>query len=140
MKIKKTDKSLDEYFALKDYRDDHFDRHVRKNGKPRPQDLKANPDALAFNMSDIPRKDLYEEKADAAARMPVDDPDIRAYIDTNGRCQKYNVKTLEFVSYEVNSAKEPIIISYFPMKAVSWEKNKKTHPYKEKLTPEKDCE
>lgn len=141
MKIQKMDKSLDEYFALKDYRDDHFKRHVTKNGKPKYETLKEYPDALAFKLSEIPRKALYEERADKAARMPLSDPDIRGYIDINGRRQKYNVKTLEFVSYDVNSAKEPIILTYFPMKPEGWEKNKKSpkHEYKEKLTPEKDC-
>lgn len=139
MKIKKIDKSLDERFATISSRDDHFKRHVTKSGKAKPETLKEYPDALAFKLSDIPRKDLYDEMADAAARMPVDHPDIRAYIDNRGRCQKYNVKTLEFTSYNIDSGGGPVNITYFPMKPEGWEKNKINHPHKERLTPEKDC-
>lgn len=140
MKIDDIANSLEEMFANNDTRDDHFNRHVTKSGKAKPEILKKYPDALAFKMSDIPRKALYDELADKAARKPVSDPDIRGYIDTENKRQKYNVKTLEITSYRVDSAGNPVNITYFRMKPNGWERCKKyTHPYKERLTPEKDA-
>ena len=140
MKLSDLTRYLEERFGTKENRDKHFRTHVTKSGKP-PLEIrqKYGEDALAFKMSDIPRKDLYDELADKAARAPITDPDIRGYIDTKGRIQKYNVKTLEFTSYVIENG-EPINITYYPMSANIWEKNKESyHPYKEKLTPEKDC-
>ncbi len=140
MKLNDISESLEERFATTKSRDDHFRNHVTKSGKPPLEVLKKYPDALAWKLSEIPRKELYDERADKAARKPMSDPDIRGYIDEEGRRQKYNVKTLEFTSYTVNSAGEPVNVTYFPMKPEVWERNKKEyHPYKEKLTPEKDC-
>ena len=53
----------------------------------------------------------------------------------------YNKKTLEFTSYRVDSAGNPVNITYFPMTRDGWEANKdpKRHPHKETLTPEKDA-
>ena len=42
-------------------------------------------------------------------------------------------------SYTVSTGKEPVTLTYFPMTADGWESNKQNHPYKERLTPEKDA-
>ena len=138
MKLDNITDALEERFAVQAYRDDHFKRHVTKSGKARPETLKEYPGALAFKLSDVPRKDLYDELADKAARQPVGG-DIRGYIDNRGRCQKYNVRTLEFTSYTVSTVKETVTLTYFPMTADGWESNKRNHPYKEKINSRKRC-
>ena len=133
--------NLDEMFVDLKTRDDHFKKHVTKSGKALASTVKKHPGALAFKLSDIPRKTLYDELADKAARRPMTDPDILGYIDTEGKRQKYNKRTLEFTSYRVDSAGNPVNITYFPMTRDGWEANKdpERHPHKETLTPEKDA-
>lgn len=141
MKLSDLSKYLEERFDTKETRDKHFKAHVTRSGKSPSVEIrqKYGDDATAFRLSDIPNKKLYDELADKAARAPITDPDIRGYIDTKGRIQKYNVKTLEFTSYIIENG-EPINITYYPMTPNTWELNKEQfHPYKEKLTPEKDC-
>ena len=145
MKLDNITTALEERFALQSYRDDHFDRHVTGSGKPRPVTVKEHPGALAFKRSEIPRKALYDELADKAARQPiVKGGPIRGYIGKDGRCQKYNIETLEFTSYTVDSAGNPVTLTYFPMTAEGWERNKNNakHGYAARLpwSPERPSE
>lgn len=141
MQIYDITEKLEENFARTVYRDDHFERHCNENGEADPATKKQFPGAYAFKLKDIPDAETYERLADAAARKPLQKSVILGYIGIDKRRQKYNKITQEFTSYTVDSAGNPINVTYFPMSEEGWELNKKRgpHRYGETLIPEKDA-
>ena len=138
MKIIKESK-IEERFPNESTLDDHYGRHVKKDGYSVNRWGEKEPE---FTPKKFPTKQDYDDAADKFARKPVTggsysnnkkkNGNIVGFIGKDKKHHKYDTNTGEFTAYYLDKQGNPVNMSYYLLKNNNrYDRDRKSNYYKD---------